>query len=264
MRTSSWRAAAAACLTLTLVLSACSSGDSSPPLTDLAPLTSPAIVATTAAPPSTDATTTTMESTTSTLDPTATTVLPPLGLSPDGPWKLVDSAPGVEGVGLVYELMPKLWVFLPTEVDLERGYLWTFNEQDRPVIEAYLLAILTRYRSTDSVPATLDDEGWTLYYTADAADELRVLYAERSDRGEYTDLDLGVVLRPVVIEDDRSATYTVVTDCRLDGAVLRNADGSLALGATPGITESGFVAGMVLQASQWKIDGFNITPAGCA
>ena len=184
-------------------------------------------------------------------------------LSPDGPWTLVASAPGIDSVGLVYELMPKLWVFLPTQEDRSNGYYWTFNERDRPAIEGYIKARLTRYRSTDSVPATIDDEGWDLYYTAENARRFRASYNAISDRGEYTDLDLGVVLRPRVIEDERTDVYTIVIDCVLDGAVRRNADGSYATGATPGVMVMGYAAGMRLVGGMWTIDGFNNTGVVC-
>ena len=68
-----------------------------------------------------------------------------IGLSADGPWTLVDSAPGVTTPGLVYELMPGLWVYLPVVEDIPNGITWTLNEEDRPIIEAYLQARLVYY-----------------------------------------------------------------------------------------------------------------------
>ena len=245
-----------------VVLAGCGGGSGSAPATDVAV----ADAITTVAASSTTGVSTTIEVTTTgpTTTIVATTVPGQLGLSPDGPWHLVDSAPGVEGVGLVYELMPKLWVFLPTEVDLERGYLWTFNEEDRPIIEAYLMAVLTRYRSTDSVPATLDDPGWDLYYTPELKAQILPQYQERSEAGTYTDLDLGVVLRPRVIEDGRTASYAVVLDCRLDGAVLRNTDGTYAEGALPGVSASGFANALQLEVPSWRLMGFNKEASACA
>lgn len=245
-----------------VVLAGCGGGSGSAPATDVAV----ADATTTVAASSSTGVSTTIEVTTTgpTTTIVATTVPGQLGLSPDGPWHLVDSAPGVEGVGLVYELMPKLWVFLPTEVDLERGYLWTFNEEDRPIIEAYLMAVLTRYRSTDSVPATLDDPGWDLYYTPEFASVVVPSYQQRSDLGTFTDLDLGVVVRPRVIDDQRTSSFAVVLDCRLDGAVLRNADGTYADGAVPGVVVTGYAYGLEEVDAAWRVNGLNEEASACA
>lgn len=247
-----------------VVLAGCGGGSGSSSPTDVAdstslPTTTAPSTTTTSPPAITEAVVTTEG-----VDTVASTEPGALGLSPDGPWRLVDSAPGVEGVGLVYELMPKLWVFLPTEVDLERGYLWTFNEQDRPIIEAYLLANLTLYRSIGSIPAQLDDPDFSKYYTQDLLDRILPDYQSRSDQGTYTDLDLGVVLQPRVIEDDRTETYAIILDCSLDGAVRRNADGSYAAGATPGVIVTGYANAMVLQDGSWKIQGYNEDVGACA
>ena len=260
------RSTLAAFIAVTAALAACDNGSAEPvPPSDLS-----TPVATVTQPPSTSSPSTTVaDTTTSGATTTVATVKPtvPAGapmLSPDGPWTLVDSAPGINSVGLVYELMPKLWVFLPTQEDRPNGYFWTFNELDRPAIEGYIKAMLTRYRSTDSVPATLDDEGWTLYFTPENAAIIKPKYQAKSDAGEYTDLDLGVVLRPRVIEDERTESYTIVLDCQIDGAVRRNADGSLAAGATPGIGQLGYAAGMLLADGAWKLDQFSDSVAGCS
>ena len=261
------RSTLAAAIAVTAALAACDSGSAEPvPPSDLStPVATVTLVPTPSSSPTTVAESTTSAATTTiaTAPPTATVPVGSPVLSPDGPWTLVDSAPGITSVGLVYELMPKLWVFLPTQEDRPNGYFWTFNELDRPAIEGYIKALLTRYRSTDSVPATLDDEGWDLYYTPENAAIVMPPYQAQSDRGEYTDLDLGVVLRPSVIEDNRTETYTIVTDCELDGAVLRNADGSYADGATPGIMITGYAAGMRLLDGSWKMDGFSRTDFAC-
>jgi len=262
------RSIVAAAITVTVALSACDSGSAEPATpSDLS--TPVATVAVTLAPSSSSSPSTPLADTTTSESTTTVATVPPTVpagspvLSADGPWTLVDSAPGINSVGLIYELMPKLWVFLPTQEDRANGYFWTFNELDRPAIEGYLKAMMTRYRSTDSVPATLDDEGWDLYYTPAGAAESRASYQLRADAGVYTDLDLGVVLRPSVIEDNRTETYTIVMDCELDGAVLRNADGTYADGATPGVIITGYAAGMRLVDGSWKMDGLSQSDFAC-
>lgn len=263
------RSIVAAVITVALALSACDGGSAEPVTpSDLSTpvVTVTAVSSSTSSPSTTVADTTTSEATTTvaTVPPTVTVPAGAPMLSPDGPWTLVDSAPGIDSVGLIYELMPKLWVFLPTQEDRANGYFWTFNELDRPAIEGYLKAMLTRYRSTDSVPATLDDEGWDLYFTPENAAIMMPPYQVKSDRGEYTDLDLGVVLRPTVIEDNRTEDYTIVLDCVVDGAVLKNSDGTYAEGATPGVGEIGYAAGMLRVDGTWKLDQFSATNAACS
>ncbi len=259
-------------LMATLVLTACGSGTVAPTApSDLSVPAASVTTAAVAAVATTASTSTTVAASMERVANTAVATVPPTVtvpagspmLSPDGPWTLVESAPGITSVGLVYELMPKLWVFLPTQEDRPNGYFWTFNELDRPAIEGYIKAMLTRYRSTDSVPATLDDEGWDLYYTHESSAEIVPKYQAIADAGEYTDLDLGVVLRPTVLEDNRTETYTIVLDCVVDGAVRRNADGSYAASATPGIGDMGYAAGMELIDGSWRVGGYSKSDDGC-
>ena len=234
-------------------LVSCDSGGSADPATIAPASSSP-----------TDASTTASSSTTSSTTEPATTVvdtttlagsLPEgeIGLSPDGPWRLVDSAPGITTPGLVYELMPKLWVYLPVEEDIEQGILWTLTEEDLPIIEAYLQARLVFYRAITSRPMTFDGADWDRLYE-DGGEALKRIFEPRGTAGQYADLGAGVVLRPTVGGDERSGDQALVLDCTLDGAVLRNSDGSLATGSTPETVESGVAASMALDGDQWKLD----------
>ncbi len=147
---------AAACVGLV----GCDSGGSADPAT-IAPASSQPSTLPTSGSSSTSSTT---EPSTTMVDATTLAGSLPegeIGLSPDGPWRLVDSAPGITTPGLVYELMPKLWVYLPVEEDIEQGILWTLNEEDLPIIEAYLQARLVFYRAiTARSRSTSIDPGW--------------------------------------------------------------------------------------------------------
>lgn len=228
------------------LLAACSNGGMTEPST-IAPT-----VATVAIPTTTMAVVTSTSTTSTTAVPAGTTSppsteVPTVTLSPDGPWTRVDSAPGVTTAGLVYELMPKLWVYLPTEIDLEHGITWTFNETDRPVIEAYLQARLVYFQSITSNPIDLDHPGWKQWYADGGAAYLDSL-KERVRNGEIGSLDVGVVLRPSVLGEDRTEVDAIVVDCVLDGGVFLEADGSLAVGSTRGVSESGL--GMRMHAAE--------------
>ncbi len=82
-------------------------------------------------------------------------------LSAEGPWQLVDAAPGVTQPGLVYQLRPEVWVYLPLQEDFAHNILWTFHEIDREVVEGYLRAQADRLPADAGLvlrPQVLGDE----------------------------------------------------------------------------------------------------------
>jgi hypothetical protein len=141
-----------------VALTGCSSGDGEgavPTLPTAPPApTAPPPTASASAATSSTAGPTLPETTAPAAPTTMPMAVPVVGLSPDGPWRLVDSAPGVAAPGLVYELMPKLWAVIQVEETDESTYPWTLNEADRPIIEAYLQAQLTYFTASTSTPST--------------------------------------------------------------------------------------------------------------
>ncbi|MDO8392721.1 MAG: hypothetical protein Q7V57_19770 [Actinomycetota bacterium] len=234
------------------LLAACDSGGNA------APATLDTVVSTASVP----ASTTTVASEASTTTVAATVPDGAVSLAADGPWTLVDSAPGVTDPGLVYLLMPGLWVYLPIEEDIEHGITWVLNDDDVPVIEAYLMARLTYFTAITTDPIDLDLEGWTRYY-ADGGEQYRVNLEGRRAQGQVGDLDVGVVLRPVVLGEDRSDATAIVFDCVLDGGVFRLPDGSLAAGSTPGVVPSGIGMRLLSTAEGWVIEQVGKQPDAC-
>jgi hypothetical protein len=252
-----WTSAA---LVLALAIAGCTDdGEKADGTLPTAPPTSPIATTTVASTPSTIAPTTTVADTT-TVAP-ETTVPAGVGLSPAGPWHLVDSAPGITTPGLVYELMPKLWAFIQLEETETSSYPWTLNDADRPIIEAYLQAQMTYYEAVTSNPINLDLPGWTEFYSGESA-EVPVL-RERQAQGQVTDLDLGVVMSPQVLGDERTDTYAIVSDCILDGAVSRLPDGSLAPGSSLGVGELAWGARLSLTEGGWKVVQIGPVVGGC-
>ena len=210
-------------LLLTCAFTACDSGDNAAPdpLDTLAPTNTLPAARTTAAP---------LATTSDTAAP-LTSPAGALALSADGPWKLVDSAPGITTPGLVYELMPGLWAYLPTVEDIPNGITWVLNKDDLPVIEAYLMARLTYFKAITSKPMDLTNPDWAKYYTDGGRSFIGDL-TNRSAEGQVADLDAGVVLRPQVIGEGRTDNEAIVIDCVLDGGVFRMPTGALAPGST--------------------------------
>ena len=234
------------------VLAACDSGGNAAP--DTLATTPP----TASLPPATTGT-----SAASTVPETVVVDDGTIALSPDGPWRRVDSAPGVTLPGLVYELMPGLWVWLPTKEDIPNGITWVLNETDLPIIEAYLQARLVFFRATNQSPMDFDDPGWSGHYV-DGSDGFRRALVDRDARGEVFSLDAGVVLRPAVLGEQRSDVFAVVFDCMLDGSTWRLPDGSVGEGSSPGVSPSGIGVTLQLAGSTWKVDKVASQPDACA
>jgi hypothetical protein len=183
-------------------------------------------------------------------------------LSAGGPWTRVASAPGITTPGLVYQLMPKLWVYLPTEEDVSKGVIWTLRAPDVPIIEAYLQARLVYFEAITSDPIDVSAPGWDKWY-ADGGKALKSALQQAISGGWTADLDVGVVLRPEVIGDGRDATNAIVFDCVLDGGVFRLPTGELAPGSTAGVTKQGFGARIIRRKGRWSVTQVGEQVAAC-
>lgn len=234
------------------LLAACDSGDNA------TPATLDTVVSTASLPIGS----TTVAEQASTTTVAATVPDGAVALSADGPWTLVDSAPGVTDPGLVYLLMPGLWVYLPTEEDIEHGITWVLNDDDVPIIEAYLMARLTFFRATQQDPIDLADDGWIEWYVDGGAAYAEVLEPRRS-RHEVFDLDVGVVLRPIVLGEERTDTQAIIFDCMLDGGVWRLPDGSLGSESTPGVVSNGLGSRLIFEDGSWKALSVANQPEAC-
>ncbi|MEY4173546.1 MAG: hypothetical protein RI900_711 [Actinomycetota bacterium] len=183
-------------------------------------------------------------------------------LSPDGPWRLVDSAPGLDSAGLVYELLPRLWAYLPLREDIEHGIVWTLTEADVPVVEAYLQARRVFYLATETSPHLLADTGWSRWYDDGGAGFAEYL-ATRDAAGEVFVREQGVVLRPVVLGELRDDSHGVVFDCILDGGVWRRPDGSLGADSVEGVVPNGVSTLMTLRDGEWRMGHLAAQPEAC-
>lgn len=228
------------------------------------------VAATTAVATTTTATTATPSTTvaaaatttaTATPEPTAATTTT-LALT-DGPWRVVTSIPEVVEPGLYYELdLPGLYAYFPTKVAVDDQVFWTMNELDRPIIEAYLQAQLTIKRTMLTRPMTFDDPSWARYFE-DGGAGMRQVLQPRSDDGLALNMDLGIVMRPWVIEDGRTDTEALVVDCVNNGSLLERVDGSLSATSAPGWMTNDYAASMVNVDGQWKMRVLSSWEAAC-
>jgi len=246
---------------LTIALVGCSGNGRADGTLPTAPPTTAPTVTTSVATTTTVLPSTTVAAT-STVAPATTTVVAGVGLSPDGPWRLVDSAPGVTTPGLVYELMPKLWAFIQLEETDTSTYPWTLNDADRPIIEAYLQAQLTYFQAATSDPPDFSQSGWTQFYAVGGSGRFEALKQSRLE-GESVDLDLGVVYQPWLLGDERTDKTAIVADCVLDGSVFRMSEGTLSPGSTLGVGRHGRAARIELIDGSWKVVEEGSFDGGC-
>lgn len=259
MQHSLGRPLTAAVLALTLV--ACS--DSGTSLDTVAPTTSAVAGTTTTATTvaATDPSSTVAETTVPATDAVTQTTL----ALTDGPWTVVSSIPEVTEPGLYYELsLPGLYAYFPTKVSEDDQVFWTMNDADRPVIEAYLQAQLTINQSMLTRPMDFTLPGWELYFADGGAGMQGTVLQPRSDEGLALNLDLGIVMRPWVIDDGRTSTEALVVDCVNNGSLLQYVDGSLSSTSSPGWVTNAYGASMVLVDGVWKMDRLETWEDACA
>lgn len=253
-----WRPISTVALAFTLL--ACS--DPGQTLETVAPTTSTATPPSSAATTTTGAPSTTVEATTTLTPTTAVSTANTLALT-EGPWTVVSSIPEVTEPGLYYELsLPGLYAYFPEKINDGDPVFWTMNEADRPIIEAYLNAQLTINQSMLTRPMDFNLAGWDLYFE-DGGASLQEDLRAWNESGQQLSMDLGIVMRPWVIEDGRSDTEVNVVDCINDGSTMRAIDGSLGPGSFNGWGRHGYWVNMVKVDGKWMVRNVGVWSDGC-
>ena len=247
-----------------LLMGACS-GDDAPTVT--APV--PTAPDSTAAPVTTETTSST-STTSSTATSTAATVADSTAPSTTGAplvigGTVVDSAPGVNSPGEIRELMPKMWVFIPSAPDPADIHVQPPLPEDIEIIAAYVeeRTALAELITQNPVPAEPTPRLVAALRDGAVAETAGILKPAASS-GFYYDLAEGVVFRPIVISDPRSDTEAFIFDCQLDASVRRNTDGSLVDGEVPGVKRFPQIARMVKVDGRWIVDVVSSDDRVCA
>jgi hypothetical protein len=253
---------------LVVVLAACTSSPGQTSLT--APLpTSPPIPTTVAAsstiPPATSSSTSTVASATtsptSTLSTVATTEL-----LPDGIGKKVNAAPGVNTPGDIRELMPNVWVFIPSAPDPNDNHVQPPLAGDIDIIAAYIEERTANFEliTQRPLPTVLSPRLIAASTPTGLDGVVEKKLKPFAAAGMYYDISGGILFRPVVIAEPRSDTEAFVFDCQIDATGWRNADGSFAEGDTPGVKRSPQIARMKKIDGRWLTDGVSTDDRVCA
>ena len=178
---------------------------------------------------------------------------------------MVDSAPGVNSPGEIRELMPKMWVFIPSAPDPADIHVQPPLPEDIEIIAAYVeeRTALAELITQNPVPAEPTPRLVAALRDGAVAETAGILKPAASS-GFYYDLAEGVVFRPIVISDPRSDTEAFIFDCQLDASVRRNTDGSLVDGEVPGVKRFPQIARMVKVDGRWIVDVVSSDDRVCA
>jgi hypothetical protein len=247
------------CTVLLFTVMAACGGHAAPPITALVPTLAP--TTTTTAPTGTTAT-----SAADSISPVTSATAPPGSTSavtvtvataellPPTVGTKVTSAPGVTSPGDIRELMPKMWAFIPSAPDPNDAHVQPPLPGDIEIIAAYLEERTALHELTTQHPTPGEPSPRLVASRLDGAASIaETLLKPRSVSGVYRDLAEGFLLRPIVIATPRSDTEAFIFDCQLDASVLRNADGSLVEGETPGVKQVPQLARLVKQDGRWLV-----------
>lgn len=269
MTTRPTRARLLVALALAVAATACSDD---PELADVTTIAPPVTADTTAAPTTEPAATTTeaTEATGTTVaatsPDTSASVATDAGTGPTGPMfsdalgVKVDTAPGVNTPGDTRQLLPEgLYVHIAWAADPDDPSVFTVQPDDVEILEAYANAVRTYYAAALTT-LTTDDPDFERFYI-DGGAKFETSFAEARSGGFALSLGGGVVLRPYIPADQRTATSAVVLDCYLeDQAFYLPSVGAPIQGE---LEQSPTIATMVEVDGNWKVEVSATEPAAC-
>ena len=162
----------------------------------------------------------------------------------------VDTAPSVRTRGDTRRLLDEgLYVHLAWEPDPDDPSVFTPLAEDVAILEAYVGAQLAYYRA--ALGLSRPDDAELDRYLVDGRTRFADAFAARAAAGLSLRLGSGVVLRPYVLGDQRTATTAIVLDCYLHD----EQEVPFGAPAVPGPMRTyGLVATMALVDGAWKLD----------
>jgi hypothetical protein len=206
-----------------------------------------------ASPPTTPAVLPSIPSTTasSTIPPTTTLPVTTGIVLPPDLGRLVASAPGVSTPGDIWELAPKLWLFLPSE-SVGDPNLTPPRPEDAEILIAYARKQKALNLAASQFPMTLGSPDLRATYTASGLEKrMRALRPWVDARLELAD---GLVFRPRVASEPRTTDSALVLDCYLDSSYFADpATGEAWPGEQTGHRLAAVFAAMVRVDSRWIV-----------
>ncbi len=184
----------------------------------------------------------------------------------DVPGRLVDSAPNVNSPGEIYELMPKLWLFIPSEPDPNDPNVIQPSPEDAEILAAYARYRAALYQDSTQNPLPASPSAEVRQATSENTyGNLVPLYAQRSSARQHFELGDGDLYRPVVLQEPRTDSRVTVYDCVLSSSRwVNDADGSIAAGSSDQLIVGGIEEVMVRNdAGEWVYGGGMSNPDAC-
>ncbi len=171
----------------------------------------------------------------------------------------VDAAPSVRTRGDTRRLLEEgLYVHLAWEPDPDDPSVFTPLAEDVAILEAYVGAQLAYYRAALGLSRPDDPE--LDRFLIDGRTRFADAFAARAAAGLSLRLGSGVVLRPYVLGDQRTATTAIVLDCYLHD----EQEVPVGAPAVPGPMRTyGLVATMALVDGAWRLDRTGTEPGVC-
>jgi hypothetical protein len=167
--------------------------------------------------------------------------------------RLVPAAPGVSTPGDIWQLAPKLWLFLPSD-SAGDPHLTPPRPEDAEVLIAYARKQRALQLAVASPPVDLDTDELRSVYTPAGLDARRSAVAAIVEAGQYLELAGGIVYRPRVLSEPRTTDAAVVWDCAVDESYLVHRDGSPVSAPAPRGTLLGVFADLRVTGGDWRVE----------
>jgi len=164
----------------------------------------------------------------------------------------VTSAPGVSTAGDIWELAPKLWLFLPSESAGDPN-LTPPKPEDAEILIAYARKQKALHLATSQFPMHVDAPDVRATYTARGVEgRIRALRPWMDARLELAD---GLVFRPRVASEPRSSNAALVLDCYVDSSFFAHpSTGEVWPGEKTGMRTTAVFAELVRFDGRWVVD----------
>jgi hypothetical protein len=132
---------------------------------------------------------------------------------------LVALAPGVSTPGDIWQLAPKLWLFLPSESAGDPN-LTPPKPEDAEILIAYARKQKALQLAGTSPPVDLSSVALRRAYTPKGLEARTSALKPYLDEEQFLVLGSGIVYRPRVLSEPRTTEFALVWDCSIDGSFL--------------------------------------------
>ena len=288
MRPNPWMAVAMGCLVITGCSNSTAGDSTAPPpgsaasSSTVTPTTNGSLPTEPFAPSSTEPSSTPSSSTPSntTTPPVESSVStsPPDTTSPAPSSRFLVDVPGTVGTqlppagvdidvaGEVYELIPKLYLFIPTQDSTTDANIEPPRPEDQAIIEAYARASAADYAliTQNPVPGVTPDVPWNLSRSVKWQDEYAPIVQAAIDEGRHLDLSDGDLLRPFVIPELSDDKVAYIADCSLVHSdwVSDTTDDTVP-GEPSGLEVLPWIVEMRFDSGGWQMHQRSADPRGC-